>query len=288
MWIQKHLFFFVYLSSLVSIQSSSFLQISCSKLLHRFYLLTCFLNLCPHQYTTSKAMTVSLVPTAIGQTPLKMSESRMIPLPCLKKSGQGRGSQTTSTVVPCSLTSALQSTNMAQCFLGWTTISLSRFFWMSIGYIPVLSGPYDLWIFEIARKEKGIDVHGGFHPSENWGPTLVLQSSKPLPQAREGFGAYVSGRVEANFHFGFSLIATMTEFHVLNVLNANGFLLIDGQTDLSGRVHGQAHEPGENAIHPSNVHSVGWWILRTKRSFQHQRANRDKKGPESLSKRLRK
>lgn len=82
---------FIFLS-LVSIQSSSFLQISCSKLLHRFYLLTCFLNFCPHQYTTSKAMTVSLVPTAIGQTPLKMSESRMIPLPCLKKSGQGRGS----------------------------------------------------------------------------------------------------------------------------------------------------------------------------------------------------
>lgn len=56
----------------------------------------------------------------------------------------------------------------------------------------------------------------------------------------------------------------MTNFHVLCILKANGSLFVDGQTGLSERAHGRAHEPGEGAIQFSNVHNVGWWILQTK------------------------
>ncbi|POS72695.1 chitinase [Diaporthe helianthi] len=48
----------------------------------------------------------------------------------------------------------------------------------------------------------------------------------------EGFGAYVEGRVDATFYYGFSMVAKL-EGSDFGVKEANGFLTVRGQTDLT-------------------------------------------------------
>lgn len=78
--------------------------------------------------------------------------------------------------------------------------------------------------------------------NEDISAPIFWQSTEQCPvngaDFGEGFGVYVSGRVDANFYFGFSLIATMTGYHGFNVEQANGFLTVDGQTDLTYGIGG--------------------------------------------------
>ncbi|KAK8109310.1 hypothetical protein PG984_015111 [Apiospora sp. TS-2023a] len=55
---------------------------------------------------------------------------------------------------------------------------------------------------------------------------------------QEGFGAYVTGNLDASYYYGFSMVATLDGIGSMDVKQANGLLKITGQTDLTYTIGG--------------------------------------------------